>query len=69
MTGADGAFIIVTALATAFLSDILGMAGGVGADGRAGAWPVGLRGVRDAWRAAVHHDHGEWRIIGVFALA
>jgi len=78
MTGAVGAFIIVTALVTAFLSGILGMAGGLVLMGAlALVLPVSaafvthgvLQLVANGWRAAVHHNHIEWRIIGVFALA
>lgn len=78
MTGAVGAFIVVTALVTAFLSGILGMAGGLVLMGAlALVLPVSaafvthgvLQLVANGWRAAVHHNHIEWRIIGVFALA
>ena len=78
MSAAVGVFLVVTAFVTAFLSGILGMAGGLVLMGAlALVLPVSaafvthgvLQLVANGWRAAVHRKHVDWRIIGLFALA
>jgi uncharacterized membrane protein YfcA len=73
-----GAFLIVTAFFTAFLSGILGMAGGLVLMGAlALVMPVSaafvthglLQLVANGWRAAVQRKHIDWRILRNYALA
>ncbi|HZV18275.1 MAG TPA: hypothetical protein VFF84_06230 [Sphingobium sp.] len=68
MAGAVGAAIVLTALVTAFLSGIIGMAGGLVLMGAlALLLPVSaafvthgiLQLVANGWRAAPHHRHVE----------
>lgn len=73
-----GAFIIAVAFVTATLSGIFGMAGGLILMGAlAFVLPVSvafvthgiLQLVANGWRAVLHRQHVQWRIIGTYAFA
>ncbi len=73
-----GAFLVVTAFVTAFLSGILGMAGGLVLMGAlALVMPVSaafvthgiLQLVANGYRAALQRNHIDWRILRNYALA
>ena len=78
MPAATAAFLIVTAFLTATLSGIFGMAGGLVLMGAlAFVLPVSvafvthgiLQLVANGWRAVLHRQHLQWRILGYYALA
>jgi uncharacterized protein len=78
MSAAIAAFLIVTAFLTATLSGIFGMAGGLVLMGAlALVVPVSvafvvhgvLQLVANGWRAVLHRQHVEWRIVANYALA
>lgn len=78
MAPALAAFLIITALLTAALSGIFGMAGGLVLMGAlAFVLPVSaafvthgiLQLVANGWRAILHRNHVVWRIIANYALA
>jgi uncharacterized membrane protein YfcA len=71
-------FLIITAFLTALLSGIFGMAGGLVLMGAlAFVLPVSaafvthglLQLVANGWRAVLHRQHIEWKVLGWFALA
>ncbi len=71
-------FLLFTAFATATLSGVFGMAGGLVLMGcLALVMPVAaamvthglLQLVANGWRAVLHRRHVEWRIVGWYALA
>ncbi|MBT2186593.1 sulfite exporter TauE/SafE family protein [Sphingobium nicotianae] len=73
-----GAFIVLTAFVTAFLSGILGMAGGLVLMGAlALVLPVSaafvthgiLQLVANGWRAVVHRQYVDWTILRNYAVA
>ena len=73
-----GALIIVTAFVTAFVSGILGMAGGLMLMGALALMlPVSaafvthgiLQLVANGWRAILHRQHVQWRILFNYMLA
>ncbi len=77
MTLATGAFIVVMAFLTAALSGVFGMAGGLALKGAlALVLPVSatfavhglLQRVANGWRAILHRQHVNWRIVAVYAL-
>lgn len=78
MNAAAAAFLIITAFLTALLSGIFGMAGGLLLMGAlAFVLPVSaafvthgiLQLVANGWRAVLHRQHIDWRIISNYALA
>lgn len=78
MTAPIAAFIVASAFATALLSGIFGMAGGLVLMGAlALVLPVSaamvthgvLQMVANGWRAILLRRHVEWRIVGHYALA
>ena len=78
MTALIAAFIVASAFATALLSGIFGMAGGLVLMGAlALVLPVSaamvthgvLQIVANAWRAILLRGHIEWRIVGHYAIA
>lgn len=78
MTAAIAAFLIAASFATALLSGIFGMAGGLVLMGAlALVLPVAaafvthgiLQLVANGWRAVLHRQHIVWSIIGYYALA
>jgi uncharacterized protein len=78
MSGAVAAFLIVAAFLTATLSGIFGMAGGLVLMGAlALVLPVSavfvthgiLQLVANGWRAVLHRQHVQWRVIAYYALA
>ena len=78
MPAATAAFLIITAFLTATLSGIFGMAGGLVLMGAlAFVLPVSvafvthgiLQLVANGWRAVLHRQHLQWRILGYYALA
>ena len=77
MSFLTGAFIIGSALITAAISGVFGMAGGLLLKGAlALVLPVSavfvahgiLQLVANGWRAVLHRKHIAWRIIGIYAL-
>jgi uncharacterized membrane protein YfcA len=77
MTLATGAFIVVMAFLTAALSGVFGMAGGLALKGAlALVLPVSatfvvhglLQLVANGWRAILHRQHVNWRIVAIYAL-
>jgi len=77
MSFLTGAFIIGSALITAAISGVFGMAGGLLLKGAlALVLPVSatfvchgiLQLVANGWRAILHRQHIAWRIIGIYAL-
>ena len=77
MSFLTGAFIIGSALITAAISGVFGMAGGLLLKGAlALVLPVSatfvahgiLQLVANGWRAVLHRAHISWRIIGIYAL-
>lgn len=78
MAGTAGALLVVIAFLTAFLSGILGMAGGLVLMGALALMlPVSaafvthglLQLVANGWRAVLHRRHVDWSIVGFHALA
>ena len=78
MSAAAAAFILVAAFATAMLSGVFGMAGGLVLMGAlALVLPVDaafvthglLQMVANGWRAVLHRRHVRWDIVGWYALA
>jgi uncharacterized protein len=78
LSAATTVFLIITAFLTATLSGIIGMAGGLILMGAlAMVLPVGaafvthgiLQLVANGWRAILHRQHVQWRIIANYALA
>jgi uncharacterized protein len=78
MGGVASAFLIATAFLTATLSGVFGMAGGLVLMGAlALVLPVSaafvthgiLQLVANGWRAMLHRQHLQWRILGYYALA
>jgi uncharacterized membrane protein YfcA len=78
MTPAVAAFLLVVAFATATLSGVIGMAGGLVLMGAlALVLPVSaafvthglLQFTANGWRAVLHRRHVQWRIVGFYALA
>jgi uncharacterized membrane protein YfcA len=76
MTPAVAAFLLAVAFATAVLSGVFGMAGGLVLMGAlAMALPVSaalvthglLQIAANGWRAALHRKHLQWRIVGLYA--
>ncbi|MFA7647704.1 MAG: TSUP family transporter [Phenylobacterium sp.] len=78
MGAAAAVFVLVAAFATAMLSGVFGMAGGLVLMGAlALVLPVSaafvthglLQMVANGWRAALHRRHVRWDIVGWYALA
>ena len=77
MSAAVAAFILATAFATSVLSGVFGMAGGLVLMGAlALVLPVSaalvthglIQMVANGWRAILHRQHLQWRIVGLYAL-
>ena len=77
MSGAVAAFILVVALITSTVSGVFGMAGGLMLMGAlALVLPVSaalvthglIQLVANGWRAVLHRQHLQWRIVGLYAL-
>jgi uncharacterized membrane protein YfcA len=77
MSALSALFIVILAFATATLSGVFGMAGGlVLMGGLALVLPVSaafvthglLQLVANGWRAILHRKYVDWRIVGVYAL-
>ena len=77
MSGAVAAFILVVALVTSTVSGVFGMAGGLMLMGAlALVLPVSaalvthglIQLVANGWRAILHRQHLQWRIVGLYAL-
>ena len=77
MSGAVAAFILVVALVTSTVSGVFGMAGGLMLMGAlALVLPVSaalvthglIQMAANGWRAVLHRQHVQWRIVGLYAL-
>jgi uncharacterized membrane protein YfcA len=77
MSALTALFVVVLAFITATLSGVFGMAGGlVLMGGLAVVLPVSaafvthglLQLVANGWRAILHRQHVNWRIVGIYAL-
>ena len=77
MSGAVAVFILIVALVTSTLSGVFGMAGGLVLMGAlALVLPVSaalvthglIQMAANGWRAVLHRQHVQWRIVGLYAL-